>query len=198
MRLPQLPRRTLVAGLTLVLGALAACSDDDDAPAPLPQLGAATPSNYTGSCSDLATRLAYANTTFTAASTVAAGTLSVGGTAVAEHCLVTGRMFERANTNPAIPGATLAIGFEMRLPKAWNGRFFYQANGGTDGVVSTALGGLGGGPLTNALAQGFAVISSDAGHNSAQNATAPSASTRRRGSTTATRPSPSSRRWPRR
>ena len=52
---------------------------------------------------------------------------------------------------------------------AWNGRFFYQANGGMDGRVATALGG--GGPVpTTALQQGFAVISSDAGHSGADDA----------------------------
>ena len=61
-------------------------------------------------------------------------------------------------------GKSYAIGFEMRLPEAWNGRFFYQANGGLDGRVTTALGG--GGPMpATALEQGFAVISSDAGHS---------------------------------
>jgi len=60
----------------------------------------------------------------------------------------------------------------MRLPNAWNGRFFYQANGGIDGSVVPATGpNSGGGPLTNALQQGFAVISSDAGHNGSQNPT---------------------------
>ena len=51
---------------------------------------------------------------------------------------------------------------------AWNGRFYYQGNGGLDGAVAPALGALGGGPLTGALMQGFAVISSDAGHTGAQ------------------------------
>jgi hypothetical protein len=32
-------------------------------------------------------------------------------------------------------GKSYAIGFEMRLPNDWNGRFFYQANGGIDGSV---------------------------------------------------------------
>jgi feruloyl esterase len=53
----------------------------------------------------------------------------------------------------------------MRLPIDWNGRFWYQGNGGIDGSVKTALGDLGGGPVTSALLQGFAVISSDAGHD---------------------------------
>ncbi|HMZ01188.1 MAG TPA: tannase/feruloyl esterase family alpha/beta hydrolase, partial [Burkholderiaceae bacterium] len=55
-------------------------------------------------------------------------------------------------------------------PQAWNGRFFYQGNGGLDGSVATAVGATGGGPLTHALLQGFAVISSDAGHTGAQTA----------------------------
>lgn len=67
-----------------------------------------------------------------------------------------------------VDGKTYAIGFEMRLPKAWNGRFYYQANGGLDGSVLTALGALGGGPISSALGAGFAAISSDAGHNGSQ------------------------------
>jgi pimeloyl-ACP methyl ester carboxylesterase len=69
-----------------------------------------------------------------------------------------------------VDGQTYAIGFEMRMPKDWNGRFLYQANGGTDGAVGQASGAIsGGGVLQNALQLGFAVISSDAGHNSSQN-----------------------------
>ena len=53
----------------------------------------------------------------------------------------------------------------MRLPTDWNGRFFYQGNGGVDGYVAPAYGNiLGGGPTSNGLLKGFAVISSDAGH----------------------------------
>ena len=63
-----------------------------------------------------------------------------------------GKMFER--TSP-VDGKTYAIAFEMRLPLEWNGRFFYQANGGIDGSVVTATGNTsGGGPLTSALLQG--------------------------------------------
>ena len=79
-----------------------------------------------------------------------------------EHCLVKGKMNERKSP---VDGKTYAIGFEMRLPTYWNGRFFYQANGGTDGMVTNAYGDiLGGGPTSNGLLKGFAVISSDAGH----------------------------------
>jgi feruloyl esterase len=95
--------------------------------------------------------------------------LTVAGTPVGAHCQVTGTMYQRTST---VDAKTYAIGFEMRLPNAWNGRFFYQANGGTDGsIVHGERRHRGGGPLTNALQQGFAVISSDAGHNSSQNPT---------------------------
>jgi feruloyl esterase len=67
-----------------------------------------------------------------------------------------------------------AIGFEMRLPASWSGRFFFQNNGGFDGVVLPAIGmQLGGGHTSSALAMGFAVISSDAGHSAAQNQPGP-------------------------
>jgi pimeloyl-ACP methyl ester carboxylesterase len=117
-----------------------------------------------GTCADLNTRFSFANTSIDSAATVAAGTLTLAGQPIAEHCWVKGAMFKRIGTD----GKDYAIGFEMRLPKDWNGRYFYQANGGLDGSVTTAQGALGGGPLTGALAQGFAVISSDAGHTGAQ------------------------------
>jgi hypothetical protein len=163
--------------LSLALAALAALSlsacggggNDDNEPA---RLAAATPGTLNGSCEALATTLSgMPNTSITAATTVAAGAITASGAAaasapsappVAEHCLVTGRMFERTSS---VDGGNYAIGFQMRLPKAWNGRFYYQGNGGTDGAVATAVGALGGGPLTGALHQGFAVISSDAGHS---------------------------------
>jgi feruloyl esterase len=167
--MPNLRIFPLAAALAAGVAGLSACGGrNDDADRALPQLGAASGAAL-ASCTDLTTRLSYANTTYTAASAVAAGTLTVAGNPVPAHCQVTGRMFDRVST---VDGKNYAIGFEMRLPNAWNGRFFYQANGGTDGAVATATGGVSAGAgLTNALAQGFAVISSDAGHNAAQNPT---------------------------
>lgn len=111
----------------------------------------------------------FPNTTLTDARIVEEGTLKNAGQAVSEHCLITGKMNQRIS---AVDGQTYAIGFEMRLPRNWSGRFLYQGNGGIDGFVVTADGGpsLGsGGLLRNGLQQGFAVISSDAGHNASQN-----------------------------
>ncbi|MDM0021965.1 tannase/feruloyl esterase family alpha/beta hydrolase [Variovorax saccharolyticus] len=126
----------------------------------LPVLAAATGATL-GDCASLA-GFSFANTTVTAANPIAAGTLAVAGKPVGAHCQVRGSMYSR--TGP-VDGQSYAIGFEMRLPVNWNGRFFYQANGGVDGSVATATGAVGGGgSLDNALNMGFAVISSDAGH----------------------------------
>lgn len=127
-----------------------------------PQLSEAIPANFSGDCATLATSISgLKGTVITASSTVAAGLVS--NIMTPEHCLVTGKMNERVSS---VDGQTYYIGFQVRLPKSWNGRFYYQANGGTDGAVSTASGALGGGPITSALVKGFAVLSSDAGHQS--------------------------------
>ena len=133
----------------------------------VPQLSPAHGDRYDGRCEALAANIAgFPNTTITSSATVAAGTLKVGGQDIAEHCVVSGKMFTR--TSP-VDGNAYAIGFEMRLPRNWNGRFFHQGNGGNDGVVLPAVGAHGGGPVTNALHKGFAVLSSDAGHVASQN-----------------------------
>lgn len=154
---------------SLALGAatlLAACGSGPGAPradAPPARLSAATGAPLQ-QCAALAAQFQHANTRITSAEAVAAGGLQLGGKPIGEHCLIKGRMFERKGSD----GRDYAIGFEMRMPQAWNGRFYYQGNGGLDGTVHPAQGALGGGPLTGALAQGFAVISSDAGHTGAQ------------------------------
>ena len=160
-------RLALPGTLLLLLAASAAltgCIGDDNAA--LPQLTAASSSTLASSCTDLAAKLAsLPATSITATTTVAAGTLKLAGQDVPEHCLVTGKQGQRSST---VDGQSYAIGFEMRLPKAWNGRFWHQGNGGVDGNVVTATGAFGGGPTTHALLQGFAVLSSDAGHLAAQ------------------------------
>ncbi|MAP20856.1 MAG: tannase/feruloyl esterase family alpha/beta hydrolase [Alteromonadaceae bacterium] len=146
---------------------LLACnsSNNDISPVEIPQLSPATAANLSGNCNDLAASMsALANTTITSSSEVAAGELMVAGNDIPAHCLVTGSMFERVSD---IDGNVYAIRFEMRLPLNWNGRFYHQGNGGIDGSVVTAVGDAGPGNLSNALYQGFAVLSSDAGHSGA-------------------------------
>lgn len=166
-------KRTAIAMcVSAVSTTLTACggSDADSASGNatrLPQLAAAQPAVLSGTCAALAAKLSFVNTTFTSVEEVPAGTLTVAGKAVSGHCVIEGEMNRRVS---AVDGETYAIGFEMRLPVAWNGRFLYQANGGLDGNVLQAVGtNSGGGQLDNALNMGFAVISSDAGHSSSQN-----------------------------
>jgi len=115
-------------------------------------------------CTGLQAAFSYPNTKLTSVAPQAGGPVTVNGIVynMPDHCVVTGKMNERVGP---IDGRNYAIGFEMRLPTGWNGRFFYQANGGIDGSVIPAYGtGLGGGPVSVGLQKGFAVISSDAGH----------------------------------
>ena len=126
-------RRARLGALALATLGLAACNDGEA----LPQLAAAVGAAYSGDCASLATSLAgLEHTQITLAETVAAGTV-VSGVSVAEHCRVTGKMYQRTS---AVDGKTYAIGFELRLPKSWNGRFLHQGNGGIDGDVKPAAG----------------------------------------------------------
>ncbi|MGR4868977.1 tannase/feruloyl esterase family alpha/beta hydrolase [Variovorax sp. LARHSF232] len=157
---PRLAGALAASGALLAL--LGCGGGDDRPPVGTTQLSPATPASFQGACKDLAAKLAsLANTTISTSTDVGAGALTVGGQAVPAHCQVTGAMFARTST---VDGNSYAIKFEMRLPLAWNGRFFHQGNGGIDGSVVPATGSFGGGPLTHALMQGFAVLSSDAGH----------------------------------
>lgn len=141
---------------------LAACSQMGGSP-PSQGLGAAEGASLK-QCEALVSGFIYEQTSLDSAAVQANGALKLANNNVAEHCLVKGAMHKRKGSD----GRDYAIGFEMRLPKTWNGRFYYQGNGGLDGAVRPAEGALGGGPITGALMQGFAVISSDAGHSGAQ------------------------------
>lgn len=80
------------------------------------------------------------------------------------HCEVTGTMRERQG----IDGQHYAIRFRIRLPEAWNQRFFFQGGGGTNGDIGDALGMISSGS-PNALSLGYAVVSQDSGHDNARN-----------------------------
>jgi feruloyl esterase len=77
-----------------------------------------------------------------------------------EHCLIRGVLNPRTGAG----GRPFGIGFELRMPTQWNRRFLFQGGGGLDGVINPAIGNIpnSSGPI--ALARGFAVVSTDAGH----------------------------------
>ena len=75
------------------------------------------------------------------------------------HCRVDGVIDERVGRN----GKPYGIGFSLAMPPNWNGRFFFQGGGGLNGVINPPMGAQYAGE-TSALAQGFAVVSTDSGH----------------------------------
>lgn len=87
--------------------------------------------------------------------------LVTNDTQYAAYCLIQGRVNQRTG----IDDKSYAIGFEMRLPTAWNGRFMHQVNGGNDGAVVPATGSSNATGGASALARGFAILSTDAGHS---------------------------------
>jgi hypothetical protein len=84
-----------------------------------------------------------------------------------EHCELTAVMHERVGSD----GQHYAIRFHLRLPGQWNGRFLFEGGGGTEGELGLAIGFIGIG-VPPAIAQGYAVVSQDAGHDNATNSVA--------------------------
>lgn len=62
-----------------------------------------------------------------------------------------------------VDGKPYGIGFSLALPDQWNGRFLFQGGGGLNGSVALPLGSQAAGE-TPALARGFAVVTTDSGH----------------------------------
>jgi feruloyl esterase len=81
--------------------------------------------------------------------------------AVPAHCRVDGVIDERTGRD----GKPYGIGFAVSLPAKWNGRFLFQGGGGLNGSVQPPLGGAYAGEQS-ALLRGFAVASTDSGHQS--------------------------------
>lgn len=79
--------------------------------------------------------------------------------ALPEHCMVTGVIEPRVG----VDGMPYGIGFELRLPRDWNGRLQFMGVGGTAGYIPAAIGAPSG-DAAPALAQGYAVVTSDMGH----------------------------------
>jgi len=77
------------------------------------------------------------------------------------HCRVDGVINRRKGAG----GEEFGIGFALALPEAaaWNGDFMMQGGGGSNGVVSYPMGALYSGEKS-ALVRGFAVASTDTGH----------------------------------
>lgn len=75
------------------------------------------------------------------------------------HCHVEGEIDRRTGAD----GKSYALRFAINLPDDWNGRFMFQGGGGLNGTLADPVGtqATGGEP---ALSRGFAVVSTDSGH----------------------------------
>ena len=82
------------------------------------------------------------------------------GAPLPEHCLVQGMLNPRTGAD----GRKFGLGFDLRMPTKWNGRFAFQGGGGLDGRLAPALGDIFGSVRPPALARGFAVVGTDGGH----------------------------------
>jgi feruloyl esterase len=78
------------------------------------------------------------------------------------HCRVDGII----DPHQGRDGKSYGIGFAVALPAQWNGRFLFQGGGGLNGSVAPPLGAQYAGDKS-ALARGFAVASTDSGHQGA-------------------------------
>lgn len=125
-----------------------------------PEMGRATSAPM--QCDDVTTRaLDIPGLAVARAVPVAASGAAHAPRSYPAHCHVTGSIHPRTG----IDGRAYAIGFDLRLPAAgWNGDFFYSGDAGFGGAFNDPLGTVAMGGRANALARGYAVVSSDSGH----------------------------------
>jgi hypothetical protein len=165
-------------GMVVLAGVLAGCGgdgDDDVVVTPTPGGGpVATPGNppltaeqSRAWCTGIPASQGLANTTIT---TVyhAEGTRRPGNATTGDflpgHCVIEGKIDPRTG----VDGKSYYTGFRLSLPDNFNGRFLYLGGGGNDGSLrdtSTAPSASIGTP--SPLQQGYAVVSTDAGHQGA-------------------------------
>ena len=110
-----------------------------------------------GKCADLLDfKIPGVTMVITKAETVAA---EPGKASLPSHCEAEGMIDQRTGAG----GKTYGIGFAIALPDNWNDRFLFQGGGGFNGTVRPPLGAAAAGDHP-ALARGFAVVSTDTGH----------------------------------
>ena len=160
------------AGAALLACCLAACTKPagSDGPSGANAAASAAPAASEARCNELAATMhswPNASTRIESAAWRSAGSTldrRTGPITLPAHCEVTAVMHQRMG----VADQHYAIRFKMRLPEAWNQRFFFQGGGGTDGDIGDALGTIVPGAPT-ALVRGFAVVSQDAGHDNGRN-----------------------------
>ena len=150
------------ACMTLITAAaLAACGGSDSSDETPPPVVVVVPT--AASCAAIATMattgLPVQPAQITLAKFNAAGSTSAGATPLPDHCQVQGTLESRSGSDGVLYGTK----FEVRLPLTWNGRFMFQGGGGTEGSLPAATGSAGN--AVPALAQGYAVMTQNGGHD---------------------------------
>jgi len=118
-----------------------------------------------GSCANLL-NFKTSNVEITKAAPIASGTMESVPWAgqigpLPAYCRVEGVI----NRRTGVGGEEFGITFALAMPDKWNGDFLMQGGGGSNGVVMAPLG-LNAAGKTPGLVRGFAVVSTDTGHNS--------------------------------
>ena len=92
-----------------------------------------------------------------ATTTIASSTFVPATSTLPGHCQIDGEI----GRHTGIDGQSYAVKFRLRMPTAaWNGRFYMGGGGGTNGALVDP---------TNRLAQGYATIGTDGGHDNVAN-----------------------------
>ena len=152
-RRPAIPGCALLLGVLAFLGALA-----------LPAKGA-TPTTCTALKDfkapgfDVVIDKAELVAASTGSAPAAGGPPGPPRPALPAHCRIDGTIDKRTGRN----NRPYAIGFAVTMPTAWNGRFLFKGGGGLNGAVNPPYGAQYAGDVP-ALAQGYAVVSTDSGH----------------------------------
>lgn len=146
-------RRPAILGCALLLGALA-----------LPAMGAAPTAcaalkNFKAPGFDVVIDKAEVVAASAGGAPAADGPPGPPRPALPAHCRIDGTIDKRIGRN----NKPYAIGFAVAMPRAWNGRFLFQGGGGLNGAVNPPTGAQYAGDVP-ALAQGYAVVSTDSGH----------------------------------
>jgi hypothetical protein len=125
-----------------------------------------TPVTPVASCASLAMLSAAG---FPVPNTVITSAVDTAATAtLPERCIING--YVNQHVSP-VDNCMYQDGFQVQLPlsAAWNGRFFMQGGGGSEGSVPTATGTNTGSAGSNfGIINGYAVASQDGGHETSQ------------------------------
>jgi feruloyl esterase len=87
---------------------------------------------------------------------ITSAVLTAATQSLPEHCLVSGNINKRVG----VGGQNYAIKFRVRMPTAWNERFYMGGGSGSNGTIVDP---------TSVLPQGFVTIGTDSGHDTATN-----------------------------